>query len=262
MKKSSKFFAAALMALASMSVQATDFIVFDGTATSEDIPVCSRFMDWSPYTHQVIYPEAMLTDLQGQDITAVKYFVENENGSTLKDGMVSLYIGTTETANFTGYSVSYITDGLTKVAEMPMTAGVQEIEFTFDNAWNYAGGNIVIQTVIEADGSVYGSEATRFLGVEADAASACGNYAISAKDFGPKTAFVYDGGTPEPQVLRGDVDMDGKVGIADVTALIDYILGGDDTGISLEASDVDMDGKIGIADVTALIDYILSGSWE
>ena len=260
MKKSSKFFAAALMALASMSVQANDFIVFDGTATSEDIPVCSRFMDWAPYTHQVIYPEAELTALQGKDITAVKYFVANENGSTLKDGSVSLYIGTTETTAFTGYSVSFVTDELTKVAEMPMPVGAQEIEFTFDNAWNYAGGNIVIQTVIESDGSVYGSEATLFLGAEAEAASACGTWTIYAKNFGPKTAFVYDGGE-EPQFIRGDVDMNGIVGISDVTALIDYILSGDASTISLLAADCDQNDVVGISDVTALIDFILSGSW-
>ena len=64
-----------------------------------------------------------------------------------------------------------------------------------------------------------------------------------------------------PTYLRGDVDMDGSVGIADVTALIDYILSKDPTGISVLAADCDEDGSVGIADVTALIDYILSKSW-
>lgn len=56
--------------------------------------------------------------------------------------------------------------------------------------------------------------------------------------------------------IVGDVDGDGEVGIADVTALIDIILlGGGDPSLH----DVDGDGEIGIADVTALIDYILTG---
>ncbi len=38
----------------------------------------------------------------------------------------------------------------------------------------------------------------------------------------------------EPQGLRGDVNMNNDVTIADVTALIDYLLSGDPTGISLE----------------------------
>ena len=61
--------------------------------------------------------------------------------------------------------------------------------------------------------------------------------------------------------LRGDVDMDGTVGIADVTALIDYILSGDETNKDLVAADADLDGVLGIADVTTIIDYILTHTW-
>ena len=61
--------------------------------------------------------------------------------------------------------------------------------------------------------------------------------------------------------LRGDVDGDQTVGVADVTALIDYILTGEEAGIDMRAADTDMDETIGVADVTALIDYILTGAW-
>jgi hypothetical protein len=61
--------------------------------------------------------------------------------------------------------------------------------------------------------------------------------------------------------LRGDVDADQTVGIADVTALIDYILTGVDTGLNLNAADCDLDEEVGIADVTSLIDFILTGNW-
>ncbi len=62
--------------------------------------------------------------------------------------------------------------------------------------------------------------------------------------------------------LRGDVDMDGIIGISDVTRLVDYILSKDATGMSTEAADTDLDGEIGIADVTKLVDYILSKTWD
>ena len=63
---------------------------------------------------------------------------------------------------------------------------------------------------------------------------------------------------PEPQVLRGDINADGIVGIDDVTTLIDQLLSGETTDIS----DVNGDGLAGIDDVTALIDFLLSGSWN
>ena len=61
--------------------------------------------------------------------------------------------------------------------------------------------------------------------------------------------------------LRGDVNMDNNVSIADATALIDYLLSGDATGISLANADCNLDENVSIADVTALIDYLLSGAW-
>jgi len=59
--------------------------------------------------------------------------------------------------------------------------------------------------------------------------------------------------------LRGDVDGDGNVSISDVTALIDYLLSNDATGIDTDAADCDEDGSISISDVTALIDSLLIG---
>jgi hypothetical protein len=43
-----------------------------------------------------------------------------------------------------------------------------------------------------------------------------------------------------------------------VTTLIDYLLSGDSTSLSLNGADVDGDSCISIADVTALIDMLLS----
>lgn len=57
---------------------------------------------------------------------------------------------------------------------------------------------------------------------------------------------------------KGDVNNDGKVTISDVTALIDYLLGGDESQINLGNADVNDSQGITIADVTALIDLLLS----
>ena len=64
-----------------------------------------------------------------------------------------------------------------------------------------------------------------------------------------------------PNYMRGDVDNNGEVNIADVTVLIDYLLSGNATGVNLDASDTNLDTQVTIADVTRLIDYLLSGAW-
>ena len=61
--------------------------------------------------------------------------------------------------------------------------------------------------------------------------------------------------------LRGDVNGDGSVNISDVTALIDYLLSGNASGINLSGADTNQDNSINISDVTALIDYLLAGNW-
>ncbi|MBQ1745989.1 MAG: dockerin type I repeat-containing protein [Muribaculaceae bacterium] len=60
--------------------------------------------------------------------------------------------------------------------------------------------------------------------------------------------------------IPGDVNMDGVLTIADVTDLIDILLGSVLTVYDMGAADVDRDGHITIADVTELIDLLLSRS--
>ena len=56
--------------------------------------------------------------------------------------------------------------------------------------------------------------------------------------------------------LRGDVNCDGNVSIADVTCLIDLLLAGNQYP---KSADVNDDGDVSIADVTFLIDVLLKG---
>ena len=58
----------------------------------------------------------------------------------------------------------------------------------------------------------------------------------------------------------GDVNMDGDVNIADVTALIDYLLNTDGVAIDLAAANVNGDAEVNIADVTTLIDMLLGSN--
>ena len=64
-----------------------------------------------------------------------------------------------------------------------------------------------------------------------------------------------------PSSMRGDVNMDGRITINDVTSLINYLLSNDATGINLVAANCNQDNNINIGDVTTLIHYLLAGSW-
>ncbi len=60
-------------------------------------------------------------------------------------------------------------------------------------------------------------------------------------------------------LIKGDVNADGEIGIADLTALVNIILEGVVLeGDDLYRSDVNSDGEVGIADITALVNVLLS----
>ena len=65
---------------------------------------------------------------------------------------------------------------------------------------------------------------------------------------------------PDPTMLEvGDVNGDSEITIADITALINILLGGFANYDTLHRADVNYDGENNIADVTALVNYLLTG---
>jgi hypothetical protein len=59
-------------------------------------------------------------------------------------------------------------------------------------------------------------------------------------------------------VIKGDVNIDCEVNIADVNALMDLIMSEDPFKVDAD-TDVNQDGEINIADINAVINIILSG---
>ncbi len=58
--------------------------------------------------------------------------------------------------------------------------------------------------------------------------------------------------------LLGDVNEDGHVNVADVTTLINYLMGATVSPFSTEAADMDGNGEINVTDITALINLVMT----
>jgi hypothetical protein len=57
--------------------------------------------------------------------------------------------------------------------------------------------------------------------------------------------------------LRGDVNQDGEVTVADVNAVIDVILGTAADEDLRRRADVNRDGEVSLADINSVVDYIV-----
>ena len=162
--------------------------------------------------------------------------VSNSNTTlTIKDGVQLNVTGQTYGVRGTSSGKIYITGDATKLTALGTTASYSTCVTTLGTGL----------AITEPEGAKFNSSGTV---VASSGTTIAGTAVVISKP----TA---------PQYQRGDVNSDGEVGIADVTALIDYLLSGNSTGVNLSAADCDQDGGVGIADVTKLIDYLMSGAW-
>ena len=72
---------------------------------------------------------------------------------------------------------------------------------------------------------------------------------------GQRNVYLYK--EIEVTILKGDVNGDGFVNVADVVAIVSYILGTPPEIFHFDAADMDDDGVINITDAVALVNYLL-----
>ncbi len=116
--------------------------------------------------------------------------------------------------------------------------------------YNITGKNYYMNFVFNQGGSTAGSHQT----VDVTDVNKTSFFEVTTQTNKYEVKDVTDLYLPYLNVVVGDVNGDGEVGISDVNALIDMILSGNTTAVG----DVDGDGEVGISDVNALIDIILS----
>lgn len=237
-----------------------EIVVAEGTATHNAVPVETGGYDYSAGGNQaqMIYGADLLTALVGKKINGIKFHASDALQS-LNGGQIQLSLKVVEQNAFE--SATPITE-LTAVATGAPVLGESEIVFNFNEPFEYNGGNLVVETLVTQPGAY--SFKDQFLGVTTTEYVSYAHFndlgwETHVYKFLPMATFSYvKEDTPQPEVLRGDVNKDKTVNIADVTALIDMLLSGAEM---IPEADCNKDTEMNIADVTALIDFLLSGQW-
>ena len=221
---------------------------------AEVLPVYGYWHDANQH-NQMVYPASMLTDMVGSKIVEIKFYPERMK---MNGGVVTLSLMTTDQVEYTEQT---LLTGLTPIATATPVKGSREFIFTFDEPFEYTGGNLVVDALVTTAGQM-NLESSTFYGVATEywaslEAWSYYGYNVGFVSFLPKATFLYQ--QAEPQWDLGDVNHDHFVNVSDVTLLISYILNGGASGFYITEANCngDVEGAINVADVTALIATIL-----
>lgn len=178
----------ALLAAGAFSIGAQETLtVADGTVTSNYIPFNMAWWDTNDVTTQVIYPASMIQDMEGGEITAIKFYIQGTYYAAA-NAKCQISIGTTSQEAFV---TSTAITGLTVVkSEMDLPGeGATEVEITFEQPFAYDGGNLVFECLVTEKGTwknnyFYGENQSTKIAMSTKGAT-------SGTNFMPKTTFTY-----------------------------------------------------------------------
>jgi len=182
-----------------LNAQTMYLTVADSTATNSYVPVYGNYMD-DPLGCQSIYPESMLTDMIGENILSLHYYVSSGASTNWgsKPMLVKMMI-VTEGDLSNGYidvtNATVVYNGTISAGDATVDNGFT-VDFT--TPFMYTGGNLLISFQINPD-DVSGYTAITWLGKNMTGASRSGygstNYDFTGtgtiRNFLPKTTFTY-----------------------------------------------------------------------
>ena len=194
----------------------TEAIVCDGTNTNSYLPIYGNQYN-SKQINQMIYPESLLSEINGKKIKSMTFYPTA--AMNFYGGAFTVKMGTTSQTVFPSSTYSRITTDMTTVKTGQVAVrGETELVITFDETFEYNGGNLVIDFEVTATGT---RSSTNFYGVNQNgtypsfnsygtSTNTYGRYSTggSRRAFLPKVKFEWDvdlepitAGTVSPDAL-------------------------------------------------------------
>ena len=170
---------------APLSAQNT-LTVADGTATNDYVPFYGYYLDADQHC-QVIYPDSMLTDMQGSAITQMEFYLNSNPSFT---STITFRMGISPDATFASATFDNTTT-LTEVYVGSINIENNVMTVELDEPYTYNGGNLLLDFTNTNGNYIDG---VSFYGITSIGASV-GVYtswgSATLRDFIPKTTFSY-----------------------------------------------------------------------
>ena len=188
-----------LMALFTSYASAqTSITICDGTDTDSAIPFYFYYLDAANTTSQVIYPASALTELNGQQISGLKFY--NAGYSTEWNANMVVSLAEVDFSTISSDNADYISADFKEVFNgiVSGNATTNTLEFNFSTPYVYTGKNLVLQ-IVNTTTSSY--QSVLFYGQDL-----LGEYNAT---YGHSGSFKYNEGfLPKVTILSGAAEME------------------------------------------------------
>ena len=244
---------------------------------------------WARTGGQMIYTPDLLTNMAGKDGVKIKYlnvkFSSESFEAIVRNAKMYLQeIDATEFAiNENGVKQFFtfgdlVAEGRYEIDLYDFYGEDHSLVMEIEEPFNFTLGKSLLVTIVfdaeDDDNCTMGSDYAPFYtsGIRGKAMTYTDNWTsfvdyAKSDQFPDATAMQGCGTNVELPVteigytyerMLGDANGDANISIADVTALINFLLSGDPTGFYEVNADINEDGKTSIADVTSLISMLLN----
>ena len=241
---------------------------------------------------QMIYTPDLLTGMEGREGFEIKYLNFKFNSESFEEIVrnAKVYlreIDETEFAVVEGVKQFFdfgelVAQGRYDFELLDFYGEDQVLAIEIQEPFTFTLGKSLLVTIVldaeDDDNCTMGSDYAPFYtsGIRGKAMTYTDNWTsfvdyAMGEDFPDATAMLGCGTNVELPVteigytyekMRGDVNNNGVIEMDDLTALINYLLTGDTTGISVvNAAACDGNEDIAMDDLTALINYLLNSAW-
>ncbi len=174
--------------------------VYDGTTTSSYVPMYGGYFDDFTRT-QFVIPAEDLTDMEGGQISEIKFYTNSQNVPYTTVSSVDVYLMEVDYTSISAYEAKadaqIVYSGF---IEFVSADGGGETTITFESPYTYNGGNLLIGCENTTDAGYkfiyfYGQTVNN-ASISASNSSSLANVTPTQRNFIPKTTFTYTPGAP------------------------------------------------------------------
>ena len=237
--------------------------LFDGRFSGYDTNQCGGFVGWTNGTTTIKNSVFMPKELYIGEAGSATFGRSNNNNVTTENCYYSRSFGTVQGTNARGMTAEELAEVVGSDWQVVDGKAVPKTACTSPMFYGMTIKNVAPATVTSRDGKVsftgsynpVTASTPDLLYLGANNELRYPNAAMTIESY--RACFLLPGGTGDSTL--GDVNGDGQISVADVMAVVSYVIGTVNSGFIVENADINSDGQISIADVMAVVDMVLHG---